>query len=359
LTSAGRYKQAIQKSQAVVDRSRQTRYDPVLAEVLADVGDLRSLAGDPARAEEAYDEAVWLAEATHHDEVAVHAGAQLIFVVGYTQRRYAEAERWGRLARSVLRRLGPGHDLVAAWRANNLAAVYMGQGNLEKALATSLEALALKRRALGDSHFDVAVSIGNVAIIHFELGRVDEAIEENARALSMMRKTLGPDHPSLAGYLTSGAEFLNARGRWSEAGVMAQQALAIWQRELDSAHPFLAAPLTALGWSWLRLGNLAGAIPALERALAIRESRDPDPSGLGDTRFALGSALVETGSDGFRALSLVEQSRDDYRKISRTSARVVEIESWIAAHDSLRTHASVQQARAGIRAFAQRTVSAR
>jgi len=360
LTSAGRYKQAIQKSQALVNRARQTKYDPVLAEVLAEAGDLQYHGGDPARAEEAYDEAVWLAEATHHDEVAMDAGAQLIFVVGYLQRRFSEAERWGRLAGSVLRRLGPGHDLVAAWRANNLASVYMSEGALDKALATSLEGLALKRRALGENHFDVGLSIGNVAIIHFELGRVDEAIEENARALSILRRTLGPDHPILADNLASGAEFLNARGRWSEANVMAQQALAIWERELDAGHPFLAAPLTALGWSWLRLGDAARAIPALERALAIRQAKDSDPAGLGDTRFALGSALAEAGRTPERALSLVKQARDDYRKLPGTGVRIVEIESWITAHDPMPSRPSGQHsARAGVGTFSQPTLSAR
>jgi len=283
----------------------------------------------------------------------------LVYVVGHLQHRYAEGERWARLSASVLRRLGPGHDLISAWRANNLAAVYMSEGKLDQALTALLEATALKRRALGPDHFDVAMSLGNTAIVRFALGHVDEAIAENDQALAILRKSLGPDHPAVAGCLASGAEFLNARGRWSEASLMAEQALAIFGRELEGDHPFLAAPLTALGWSWVRRGSSARAISSLERALAIREARDPDPAGLGDTRFALGSALGEDRSTRDRAISLVEQSRADYGHVPGAGSRIAEIEAWLSAHPSTLPSARTSHHGAEVAASERSAISAR
>jgi tetratricopeptide (TPR) repeat protein len=296
------------------------------------VGDIEYRGGDPAKAEAAYEEAFMLAEGTRHDEVAAHAGAELVFVVGHLQRRFAEGERWALLAGSVLRRMGAGHEIIAAWRANNLAAVYLNQGKVDKALATALQAVALKRKVLGESHFDVALSLGNVAIIHAEMGRFDEAIAENAGVLAILRDTLGPDHPSLAQHLASGGEFLAASERWAEAQELADQALGVWQRELPPDHPYLAAPLTTIGWSWIRRNHRARAIPLLERALAIRAEKDPEPGGLGDVRFALASALVDGDADTRdRAMTLARQARSDYAD-ARKPQRVAAIDAWLRAN---------------------------
>jgi tetratricopeptide (TPR) repeat protein len=136
----------------------------------------------------------------------------------------------------------------------------------------------------------------------------------------------------MAENLANGAEYLNARARWTEAQAMAEQSLAIWERELEPDHPNLAAPLTALGWSWARRGDRGRAVPSLERALRIREARDPDPAGLGETRFALAWALADGGPTKDRALALARQAREDYAKTGRKQDRVAEVDLWIAAH---------------------------
>ncbi len=73
-------------------------------------------------AERALVESYLAADASRHDEVRAEVATNLVWVVGYQEGRYAEAQRWARYAEAILQRLG-GHDLLQAWLLNNLGAV--------------------------------------------------------------------------------------------------------------------------------------------------------------------------------------------------------------------------------------------
>jgi serine/threonine protein kinase/tetratricopeptide (TPR) repeat protein len=329
LVTGGRYKNAAKDIARVVQEARRVKYAPVIAEALLQLGELQLLGNDAKLAEKSYEEAVWVAEGSRHDEVVLEAAAQLIANIGFSQHRPQEGEHWARFAGAVARRLGPGHDMLAAWRANNLAVVYYAEGRLEDALGMFREAVATKIRVVGEVHFDVAVSLTNEAYVLHELGRTDEAIEKNRRALEIFHKTLGSDHPRVANPLLDGSEFMNARGRHVEAQAMAEQALAIMERELDSDQPEFAVALTSIGLSWLGRGKPHLAIPVLEKALLIREVRDPDPDRLGETRFALARALWESNHSSVRAAQLAEKALGDFQKSSRTTNQKMDVMRWI------------------------------
>jgi eukaryotic-like serine/threonine-protein kinase len=342
LVTGGRYKSAAKDVARVVEDARRTKYAPVIAEALLELGELQLLGNDAKLAEKSYEEAVWVAEGSRHDEVVLEAAAQLIANIGFSQHRHQEAEHWALFAGAVLRRLGPGHDMLAAWRANNLALVYFAEGRLEDALAMVREAVATKTRAVGEEHFDVAVSLTNEAYLLHELGRTDEAIEKNQRAIEIFRKTLGPDHPRVANPLVNGSEFMNARGRYVEAQAMAEQALTIMERELDWDQQEFAVAFTAIGLSWIGRGKPTLAIPVLEKALLIRETGDPDPVRLGETRFALARALWESDHSSMRAILLAEKAQGDFENNSRTTNRKVDVANWIDSHKVSGAHISMR-----------------
>ena len=50
------------------------------------------------------------------------AATELVFVFGYQEGMFEEAERWSGTAEAVLQRLG-GHELLRAWHLNNIGAV--------------------------------------------------------------------------------------------------------------------------------------------------------------------------------------------------------------------------------------------
>ena len=59
-------------------------------------------------------------------------------------------------------------------------------------------ALAIREKALGPDHPDVAVSLNNLAGLYAYQGRYADAEPLFKRALAIREKALGPDHPDVA-----------------------------------------------------------------------------------------------------------------------------------------------------------------
>ncbi len=330
LAAAGRYKQAQTDIVRVTERARRTKYDPVIAETLLQLGQLQQFAGAFKESEKIFNEVVLLAEGSSYDELVAEGETYLVGILGYYQDRASEAVGWARHAEAILKRIGPGHDVIAGWRSNNLALVYQKQGMLQDALENHLEGLRIKEMALGGRHFDVGLSQGNVALALFEMGRIAQAIERNQLALRILKDSVGPDHPSFALILQNGAEFTNALGEYAKARSMAEKSLAIFQREFEPNHPYVAYPLNVIGSSYVDGGEPALAIPSLERALRILENSDPGAD-IGVTRFALARALWESGKDRERGLSLATLALADCQKQSRFKQKATTVAQWIEA----------------------------
>lgn len=74
------------------------------------------------------------------------------------QGKYAEAAAGERLLKLIEQTFGPNHPATAA-TLNNIAIVYENQGQYEEALKAYTRALAIKEKALGPDHLDVATAI--------------------------------------------------------------------------------------------------------------------------------------------------------------------------------------------------------
>ena len=332
LTDAGRMKRALAIAPALLDDARKTHYLPVIAEASRRLGEVHLEAGDGVAAERADEEAVWAAEASRDDEIALEAAVQLIVNVGYYQARVRDAERWASFADALLQRLGPGHEILQSWRYNNLAIVYVGEGRPREALAMFEKAVALKEKVLGPRHIDVAISVGNVAMVLHDLGRFDESTAANQRALDIYRRTVGLQHPRAAQVLVNQAERLNERGLYVEARAYAQQALDVMEREFAPGHPDVAAALMAVGLAELGLDDTAHAVPRLEHALSISQATGGKPVHLGDVQFALARALWQARGHAERALHLATEAREGLAHLENGRARLAEVDAWLAQH---------------------------
>jgi serine/threonine-protein kinase len=332
LFSAGRWREALQRAPALLGEARKVGYQPLIAEVAALHGVLLHKANDAAAAEKTLVEAFWAADASRHDEVRAQAAANLVFIVGYQQRRFDEGRRWAKTAEAILQRLG-GHELLQAWVLNDLGNVYELEGDRQAAVQAQEQGLALKVKALGREHADVGVSEGNLAIALQGLGRNQEALTHVDRAVQLLEWRLGSGHPDLATQFNNRGEILNALGRYREARQSFERARIVWERELGLDHPNLAYALTGIGISYLADGTAASAIVPLERAFKIREMHEIDPSTRAETRFALARALWEAGRDRQRARILAEDARTGYVKAAAL-AKVTEVEGWLREHGS-------------------------
>ena len=77
--------------------------------------------------------------------------------------------------------------------------------------------MAVKEKALGPDHPEVALLLNNLALLYQVQGRYADAVPLYKRALAIREKALGPDHPDVAGSLNNLAELYRAEGRNAEA----------------------------------------------------------------------------------------------------------------------------------------------
>jgi serine/threonine protein kinase/tetratricopeptide (TPR) repeat protein len=330
LYDSGRYREGLQGSPRLLDEVRALGYQPLIAETLEAIGMMYCKSNDVPSAEKALVDSYLAADASRDDEVRAEDATNLVWVVGYQEGRYADAQRWAKYADAILQRLG-GHVLLQAWLLNNLGGLFEIRGEREAALRMQQEGLALKERALGRDHPDVGISEGNLAVVLTMLGRNQEALEHVDRSIEILENGLGAGHPDLATQLNNRGEILDALGRSRDARASFEKARIIWERELGLDNRNLAYALTGIGISYLSEGDASNALVPLERAFKIREAQETDPSRRAETRFALARALWESGRDHRRARALAEEAHDSYAK-AEIKTKVAEVDSWLQLH---------------------------
>jgi len=62
----------------------------------------------------------------------------------------------------------------------------------------AVQEVAIKEKALGPDHPDVATAMSNLAVLYANLGRYAEAEPLYKRSLAISEKALGPNHPDVA-----------------------------------------------------------------------------------------------------------------------------------------------------------------
>ena len=195
-------------------------------------------------------------------------------------KRYMELYRTGKFSEAVPlaqqalaireKALGPDHPDVAA-SLNNLADLYLQQGRYADAVPLAQRSLAVRVKALGPERREVAASLGTLALLYKLQGRYVDAGPLYKRSLAIYEKALGPDHPDVARTLTNLAFLYQAQGYYTDAEPLARRALAINEKALGPDHPDVAAALNELASLYLAEGRYAAAEPLDKRALAIRE----------------------------------------------------------------------------------------
>jgi len=207
------------------------------------------------------------------------------------------------------RTLGPSRELAQS--LNDLGTARGEKAQLDAARAALEEALAMRRKILGEEHPEVAVTHSELGRVLFDQGRLGEAEAHCRSALAIRRKVLGPDdhetavsmsdlghllrrkgdragaealfretlavtrkssgpkHPDVAMSLTNLAQTVNERGDHKAAEAMFREAVAIGQASLGKDHPLNAQHLAGLAGALRQEGKLAEAAARNEEALAI------------------------------------------------------------------------------------------
>ncbi len=369
LSSAGRYVEALERADAVVRDARALEHLPTRAEARALLGELRMRNGDAVAAERTLYEAVWAAQAGHHDRLAAQARIHLVRVQGFQLARSDPSDVAMQEAAAAVARVGPDLELEAelattlgsvralqerceeavrlhqralqlaerayrpedprrAWMLSNLGNALNCVGDLEGARARQAEALELRERTFGPDHPALAGSYNNMANALARKRDMSGALEFHRKALALHERSRGPESAATVIALVNVATDLNELSRSEEALPLAQRALRLWERVLGPDSPRLVAALLVLGEAQVRLGQAEEARKTLERGLALAAGREDED--VASARFALAQALRDAGREPARAEALARQARDYFaRHTVRNQVQLERVEAWL------------------------------
>ncbi|CAM9191144.1 unnamed protein product, partial [Pylaiella littoralis] len=144
-------------------------------------------------------------------------------------------------------------------------------GKYDEAEPLYERSLAIREKALGCDHPDVAVSLNNRAGLLESQGKYDEADPLYLRAIKIGEKTLGPDHPDLATRLNNRAGLLESQGMYAEAEPLYERSQAIFEKVFGPEHPHMTSSLNNRAGLLESQGKYEEAGPLYDRSLAIRE----------------------------------------------------------------------------------------
>jgi eukaryotic-like serine/threonine-protein kinase len=298
LAATGQYAAALPTAREIVSAVRQLGYAPLLAAALNEQTNLEDQLGQLEAALRSARAAALVAGEAREDELLLEALMDLMWVLTH-QARYAEALALATPVEAILARTspdatatqagerradgpesgrsGPSSDRPAVGDLGMRAALvgvlgwlYSEQGQLELAVTTLEQAVALREQEGGPDSWRLAVALNNLGEALRALGRNAEAGARYAEALAITEKALGAAHPNVGAILNNLATVLETEGKYDEARAMYERSLAIDEGTFGPAHSRVAISLSNLAALDDSLGRAKEAIPRYERALAIQ-----------------------------------------------------------------------------------------
>lgn len=259
----------------------------------------------------------------------------------------------------------PRANLALAEATNQMAKNAGELGRFGEAERLAEEALRIRREALGDEHFLVAVSLQTLADIHVATREVAKAEELSERALEIAAKAYPPDTLDYQEFATRAARAHTLRGNYARAGELLDnawkvrqklagseglpaadsltelaflhitrqenvkaeeltlQSLQLKEKILGTEHPQIASLLSNLGLLAQRKRDYPSATAYLERAMAIIEAT------FGESHFSMVPALNNLG--------LVAWREGDYPRAETHFRRALELSVATNGPDSPQT----------------------
>ena len=262
-----RYASGLARATSALEQARATHYPPVEAEAFEVVARLKEKSGRNADALEDFYNALVSAQAGG-DDATTAAAALGLSRVEFVRARYSEAKRWGRYTEATLERLG-GDAKLAGAQAMVLGLVALAEGQVSEGLTLCQQALALRIKAYGPEHPEVAESYNSLGRALYLATRDKESMGPLTRALEIWEKTLGPDHPDTAQALYNLGNTLEQLGRMEESLQRHERSLAIRRARLGPEHAELASSLGRTAALKARLGRPVEALRDIQEALRL------------------------------------------------------------------------------------------
>ncbi len=204
-------------------------------------------------------------------------------------------------------------------------------GDLDASVAAFERALEGARDALGVDHPLTLSVAANLAGALATDGRLEEALDHYEHAREGFERTTGKEHPRYIGVVANMAATLGRAGRHAESLEWAEETIGPIEAHFGREHRVTGYVYVTIGTSRRRSGDPQGAIPALERALAIYDAQGIAAAEAAEVQFELADALVEAGGDRERALRLVRTAQKAWNDAGRTEDVAIAAR-WLQEH---------------------------
>lgn len=186
---------------------------------------------------------------------------EYIKALDYCRKAYVKSERV----------LGEDH-LVTSTIYNNMAQAYKGLGKNEEALHYFDKAIEIRKRMQAIVQPETAVIYINIAIVRYERGDYTMAMECYGKALEIIN-TFEREQEILAKIYSGIAIVYNAKREYSDSIEYHRKALNIRKQVLGPNHPSTATSYNGIGEVYREQGNYEKAISYLIDACEVREEK--------------------------------------------------------------------------------------
>lgn len=273
LAATGRYADSFPQAEAVIARADALGWPSLRAEARLVAGSAAASLGDrdTAKVTRYFEDALFLALDAGHDATATEAALALAGFAGLTLLRPAEGERWARLARSLLLRLGAEGRSLAADLECSVAELDKIQRRFAAAGAAFDRCYNARIVAHGLDHPSVALALADRASLASIQEDPAAARDLLRRALASLEPALGSDHPTIARVLGNLGDELASLGENVEAEASLRRALTIDTQVFGEAHERVGSDHYSLGQLYLRMGRNEDAKLHLGRAATLFE----------------------------------------------------------------------------------------
>jgi serine/threonine-protein kinase len=183
-----------------------------------------------------------------------------------TDRRELAERNYRQVLERQRARHGPEHTVVATAMTSLAAALETNDAENEQLLR---EALAMRRRLVGDDHMDIAHSLNNLGALLNLKGKPAEAEPLLRESLELCRKLRPGDHPIVAHVLDTLGWTLAVLKKFDESESMLSESFEIRRQRLGADHPDVARTAMNLGRMRSMAGRHADAVPALREAWRV------------------------------------------------------------------------------------------
>ncbi len=252
--------------EAVAIRRRNPPPGKSAVEALVSLARALELKGERQEAADLFAEALAAARALNDSETIAGVLHRTAIFDRQDHRPQLSEQRFREALLLTRATLGADHPDVAV-RENDFGLFLVEQGRFAEAEAELDKAETIERHLYGASHPDLAITLNNQALLRQRQGRAQEAEALLRNALAVLDTTTAAEHPLRATVGQNLGDLLLVAGRRDEAETLYRQALELRRKALPPGHPDTAATLNNLAHLVSTMARWDEANALLEEAL--------------------------------------------------------------------------------------------